>query len=266
MTKFAEGYERNDKNWLLFKRDVTYRRSLCPPEVHKDIGAHPSKMNLYLAEEIVKYVSKPGEVILDCYGGAGTTLLAANNHGCMAVLVELEPHYYSILEELARQKKPSMIIQGDCRRVLPIPCDHVITSPPYGNDMFKEKGALARSTDHADSRQQELQNYGASFTNMGRLPPFIYIQQLHDVLSKLVESVRMGGTITLTHRDRTRAGQRILYAKDIIKAMMKLGMDLELWEKWKVPGAIQATYNKKQGIAVIEDEDILIFRKVTNAE
>ena len=260
---FAEGYERNEKNWILFKRDSGYRKSLTPPELHKDIAAHPSKMNLYLCEEIVKYVGKAGDSFLDCFGGAGTTLLACHNQGYRATLIELEPHYFEILKVLSKDKQPSMVLNGDCRRVLPIPCDHIITSPPYGNDMFKETGALARSSDHADTRQQEVQNYAASFTNMGRLPPFIYIQQLHGVLEKMVGSVRLGGTITITHRDRMRAGKRVLYAMEIIKSLMKLGMELELWEKWKVPGAIQATYNKKQGIEVIEDEDIMFFRKVT---
>ena len=264
--KFAEEFERDEKGWIHFKRDVHMRRSRTPESLHKAIGAHPSKMNLYLADEIAKFVAKPGETILDPFGGAGSTMLASEAIGCKSISIELEYHYFNIIQEVARglngDTNTHRVIHGDSRRVMPIPCDHIITSPPYGNDMFKESGALARTSDHADTRQEEVANYGKSFTNLGRLPPFVYVQQLQKFLDGMIESLRVGGTLTMTHRDRTRAGTRVLYAMEIAKSLMKKGMELYLWEKWKVPGAIQATYNKKQGIEVIEEEDVLFFRKI----
>lgn len=259
--EFASDVPRDENSWLLFKRDATYRRSITPEEIQKDVAAHPSKMNYYLCSEIVKYVSESGDTILDPFGGAGTTMLACQEQDRKAVLIELEPHYYNILYIYNKHYgNRHMLVHNDCNRAMPIPCDHVITSPPYGNDMFKEKGALMRNDKHTN-RLQEVMNYAAHFQNLGRLSPFFYVQTLQHTLELMVESVKPGGTITITHRDRIREGKRITYAFDIMKVMRKLGADIELHDKWKVPGALQATYNKKRGIAVIEEEDILIFRK-----
>lgn len=55
---------------------------------------------LALVERLIRIYTKPGEIILDPYAGTGTTLLAAQNLGRLAVGVELDPGR----AELARQR------------------------------------------------------------------------------------------------------------------------------------------------------------------
>jgi DNA modification methylase len=55
--------------------------------------AHFATMPPQLAERCVKAGSKPGDVVLDPFGGAGTTGLVADRLGRNVVLIELNPTY-----------------------------------------------------------------------------------------------------------------------------------------------------------------------------
>lgn len=56
-------------------------------------GAHFATMPPNLAERCIKAGSRPGDTVLDPFGGAGTTALAAKNLGRSAVIIELNRAY-----------------------------------------------------------------------------------------------------------------------------------------------------------------------------
>jgi DNA modification methylase len=62
-------------------------------------GAHFATMPPDLAERCIKAGSKPGDTILDPFGGAGTTGLVADRLGRDAILCELNPAYASLARE-----------------------------------------------------------------------------------------------------------------------------------------------------------------------
>lgn len=74
-------------------RDTRRSRSVWSinPQPYKD--AHFATMPLALAEQCVKAGSREGDAVLDPFGGAGTTALAAKNLGRSAVIIELNPAY-----------------------------------------------------------------------------------------------------------------------------------------------------------------------------
>ena len=51
-----------------------------------------------LAERCIKAGTKPGDTVLDPFGGAGTTGLVALRQGRRAVMCELNPAYADIAE------------------------------------------------------------------------------------------------------------------------------------------------------------------------
>ncbi len=59
-------------------------------------GDHPAMMPRELAERCIRAVSKPGDEVLDPFGGAGTTALAAAAVGRLATLIELSPGYAAL--------------------------------------------------------------------------------------------------------------------------------------------------------------------------
>ena len=50
-----------------------------------------------LVERAVRNSSKPRDTVLDCFGGSGTTMIAAERTGRRAVLLELDPCYADVI-------------------------------------------------------------------------------------------------------------------------------------------------------------------------
>jgi DNA modification methylase len=62
-------------------------------------GAHFATMPPDLAERCIKAGSRPGDTILDPFGGAGTTALVADRLQRHAILCELNPEYARLARE-----------------------------------------------------------------------------------------------------------------------------------------------------------------------
>ena len=59
---------------------------------HKN-DLHPTMKPVELVERALRNSSRPGDVVLDPFGGSGTTLIAAEKSGRQARLIELDPKY-----------------------------------------------------------------------------------------------------------------------------------------------------------------------------
>lgn len=58
---------------------------------------HPTMKPVELVRRCLKNSCPPGGVVLDLFGGSGTTLIAAHHHGSKARLVELDPKYVDVI-------------------------------------------------------------------------------------------------------------------------------------------------------------------------
>jgi len=63
---------------------------------HKN-DLHPTMKPVELVERAIRNSSKPGDVVLDPFGGSGTTLIAAEKSGRNARLMELDPKYVDVI-------------------------------------------------------------------------------------------------------------------------------------------------------------------------
>ena len=85
MTKYAEQYPLDpETGWIKFPVDQKWRHEIFPDEVFK----HPAKANMYLIDALVDHLTKPGESIIDPFGGTGTLMIAALK-GRKVTLIEL---------------------------------------------------------------------------------------------------------------------------------------------------------------------------------
>lgn len=64
---------------------------------------HPTMKPIELFSKLICNSSKPGDSILDLFGGSGTTMIAAEQLGRKAYLMELDPHYCDVI--IARWEK-----------------------------------------------------------------------------------------------------------------------------------------------------------------
>jgi len=63
---------------------------------HKN-DLHPTMKPVELVERAMRNSSLPGDVVLDPFGGSGTTLIAAEKSGRQARLIELDPKYVDVI-------------------------------------------------------------------------------------------------------------------------------------------------------------------------
>jgi DNA modification methylase len=62
----------------------------------EELGSHPTVKPVALVADAIRDVSHRGELVLDTFGGSGTTLIAAEKTGRRACLIELDPIYCDV--------------------------------------------------------------------------------------------------------------------------------------------------------------------------
>ena len=86
---------RKSAVWNNALKDVNYSKCL---EHGRDIGKdHPTKKPVELIENQVKISSTPSSVVLDFFGGSGSTMIACEKVGRKARLMELDPKYCDVI-------------------------------------------------------------------------------------------------------------------------------------------------------------------------
>lgn len=82
----------------------------------EELGWHPTVKPLELVCDIIRDASDPGEIVVDGFGGSGTTLIAAAHCGRIARLVELDPLYCDVILrrfEAAFAELPVLVGSGE---------------------------------------------------------------------------------------------------------------------------------------------------------
>ncbi len=80
-----------------------------------DLALHPTVKPVALVADAIRDVTRRGDIVLDGFGGSGTTLIAAERTGRVARLIELDPLYCDVIckrfEDLAGQ--PARLVGTD---------------------------------------------------------------------------------------------------------------------------------------------------------
>ncbi|MBX3521584.1 MAG: ParB N-terminal domain-containing protein [Xanthobacteraceae bacterium] len=63
----------------------------------EELEMHPTVKPVLMIADAIKDCSKPGEIILDPFGGSGSTLMAAERTGRKARLIEIDPLYCDVI-------------------------------------------------------------------------------------------------------------------------------------------------------------------------
>ena len=62
----------------------------------EDLAMHPTVKPVALVADAILDCSKRGGIVLDCFGGSGTTLIAAEKTGRRGCIMELDPAYVDV--------------------------------------------------------------------------------------------------------------------------------------------------------------------------
>ena len=83
---------RHRSNVWRYPSVVGQRQGVNAPD-----GGHPTVKPVALVSDAIRDCSKRGGIILDPFGGSGTTLIAAERVGRCARLIEIDPHYNDLI-------------------------------------------------------------------------------------------------------------------------------------------------------------------------
>lgn len=67
------------------------------PSVRPYRGKHPAEKPLVMLEHIIEATTFPGDIVLDCFAGSGSTAVAALRLGRRAVAIEIEPKWVDFM-------------------------------------------------------------------------------------------------------------------------------------------------------------------------
>ena len=261
--KFAEQYPRTPEGWIKFPEDGEVRRAIFPEEVMK----HPAKANLFMMEEIINYVSSPSDILLDPMSGTGSLLIAVTM-GRRVVLIDVEEGYYHLQQEALEKLElvePSVcdqatLLLGDCLAFLPLPCNHIIFSPPYGTAL-KRKSKPITKKDKVLGGEYDIPEYCYNPKNLSNLSDFLYNQKMEQIYQKCFASLPPGGTMTIILKDHTKGGKRIKLSDWAMRVSIRAGFELQDWFKRYSRGTGYLQLHKSKGVDVVEDEDLIIMQR-----
>jgi 16S rRNA G966 N2-methylase RsmD len=257
---FAPNYTKNEQGWYIFPACANYRKSLFPEEA----GEHIARANVYLVEEIIKYVSEPGDTLLDIMAGSGTIMVGALT-GRRVICIEIEKDYQdTIVKGIDKLDsiKPGVrnlitLIPGDANVILPIPgINHIIFSPPYAQIMKMSKPT---------GIQAEMYSKGATYQrtegNVGKLNTFLYNQKMERIYKKCFDSLVPGGTMTVIIKDYIQDQKRVYISDWVMQSCSNIGFQLKDWFKWDAPGTFFHNFREARGENIVTEEEIIILEK-----
>jgi len=251
---------------------------------------HPAKANIEMMRSIWRHVGKPGEVLMDFFGGTGTSMMAVLE-GYKVILCELEPTYIDLIKqsivkisELSGQDIGAnvLLLEGDNRITIPTAkreaflkwgnpdIHHIMGSPPYAAVLSVSK-PKAESTKHlAGSYSESIQVYSDHPRSIGKLNKFQYNHEMTKVYRACYDALVPGGTLTTIMKDFMKAEERQYLSKWFEKVCTQDAVGWKdgsphfktlQWHKRHSPGTGYLKLHESRGFEVVLDEDIVIFGK-----
>jgi len=261
--EFAPGLPRNNKGWIILPDDVQWRKELFPPGVMK----HLAKLQMYLEQAIYQYVSVPGDILLDPMGGTGTLMMAALE-GRTVITLDIEAGYHQLQKEVYKylqDRNPGMApciqLQGNCKLIMPIDCNHIILSPPYGVAFKPSKKLTGIVADKYRVGEEEFVRYAQTTGNVGMHNTFLYNRDMEKVYKLCYQSLRPGGTMSVVIKDSIIGGERYYYSKWINRVCHQIGFEDYAWFKTEQLGGPWQDIRRSRSEETVDDEDTIIFRK-----
>jgi site-specific DNA-methyltransferase (adenine-specific) len=79
------------------------------PSVRPYKGKHPAEKPAELLEHVIAATTRPGDIVLDCFSGSGSTAVAALRLGRLGIAIEIEHEWASRIASRIRSHRESML-------------------------------------------------------------------------------------------------------------------------------------------------------------
>ena len=90
------GWKKGAPHYFIDSRKLTSVINCPRPKRSRD---HATMKPIALLQPLIEHSSRTGESVGDCFGGSGSTLIAAARSGRIARLIEIEPKYVDVIRD-----------------------------------------------------------------------------------------------------------------------------------------------------------------------
>ena len=199
--------DHSGAEWLYFLNSVevtNYSTRGKDGYAHHLRKQHPSPKPPQLMRKFVEFFTKEGQLVLDPFMGAGSTLLACSLSGRKGVGIDLSQEYVDLYKDVCKELglKEQKAIAGNSlhlKSLLPRgkKFDFILTDPPYGEMLSKKrtgerkkKNGVAEATPFTDSA-----------ADLGNMTRDAFLDSLLDVLAQSCGFLKERGYMAVFVKD-----------------------------------------------------------------
>jgi DNA modification methylase len=197
---------------------------------------HPALFPIALVKRLLEIYTRPGDVVLDPFCGAGSTLVAAQELQRKGVGVEISSEFISLTQQrLQTISNPgdstldSIIYQEDARQlerhIAPNSVDFILTSPPYWDIHCQRRTADGKAP----------RPYSPSAQDLGNITDYpLFLDALSSVFSQLFAVLKPHHWCVLIVMDIRKGSRFYPFHMDCAQRMVDVGFSFEdiiIWDR-----------------------------------
>ncbi len=230
-------------------------------EITPESFAHPAKMARGLVRRIFDELALPrGAVVVDPFGGVGTTGIEASSRGLQFFGCELEEKFYQLaLDNFAKHRRTweafkdplPVMVHGDSRQLRAnlsgVMADVVVGSPPFCDNLQQTNKAQGRGTYTGTDLsvpmnrvKNDYSDYGQTEGQLGNLPSgsvdaisqsetSTFWSAANEIVRECHAILRPGGLAVWVCKDFVRKGARVPFSDDWRRLCVSNGFELVQW-------------------------------------
>ena len=222
----------NGSQWLPETKSFFYQKGLGAKHPHAQIERqHPAPFSFQDISHLITFFTKKGMMVLDPFGGVGSTAKACELEGRVCTSIELQEKWHDLaIERLETEvgegaSRKHIFILGDTREELKklgtCSFDFMVTSPPYWSilnkkadyKVKKERFANNLATNYSDNDEDDL-------ANIKNYEEFLRIL-VDDVFLECGRILRPKKYMCLIVSDFRNKSEFISFHSDLIQALNK---------------------------------------------
>lgn len=223
----------------------------------RDKELHPAVFPISLARKVIELFTHKGELVLDPFCGAGTSLLAAKDVERNAIGFDINKKYCELsMSRLTQTRLASETKQlAVCDDARNIPCylepetvRLIFTSPPYANLLNRARLNKSRKgAKRKNGQYLKVEQYSQDPNDLGTLSIEDYEIEVTRIYKGLYPLLKIGGHNVINVADmwwkenRPGAGRRVPIHINIYNALTNAGFELKntiIWDRRNIVNAI----------------------------
>ncbi|HKI18943.1 MAG TPA: DNA methyltransferase [Isosphaeraceae bacterium] len=217
----------------------------------RDKTVHPATFPIALPRRWIELLTHSGELVLDPFVGAGSTLVAARDTDRNAVGFDLHEGYIALATERLGGLPPArssrqLAMQADARAIGgylgPGTVSLIVTSPPYANLLNRpRKNKSRRGAERQNGQYLKIEQYSDDARDLGLLPLPQYGEAMAGIFAGLLPLLRPGAHCVIDVPDMWWEDERVTIHLTLIEALRQVGYEFRntvIWDRTNIVNRI----------------------------